>query len=131
VLRKATVRVNLLGALSHAKLADVYRTASVFVLASVEEGMALSVLEALASGVPVIVTENTGAADIVTHGREGLVVPARDPAALADALLQLYEDEPRRRAMAAAAADAAKTWTWDAYGDRAAATYARLMEHAA
>jgi glycosyltransferase involved in cell wall biosynthesis len=88
--------------------------------------MALSVLEALASGLPVVVTPNTGAGDIITHGREGLIVPAGDAAALADALLNLYEDEPKRRSMAEAAAAMAAQWTWDAYGDRVAAAYAML-----
>jgi glycosyltransferase involved in cell wall biosynthesis len=131
VLREAPVPVRLLGRLSHAELAAVYRAASVFVLPSIEEGMSLSVLEAMASGLPVIVTPNTGATDIMEDGREGLVVPAGDAGALARALLRLYEDEPVRRAMAAAAADTARRWTWDAYGDRAAAAYARLAQRAA
>lgn len=127
VLRETPVPVRLLGALSHAELAPVYRSASVFVLPSVEEGMALSVLEALASGLPVVATPNTGAADIITHGHEGLIVPVRDAAALAEALLELYEDESKRRAMAEAAAETAGKWTWDAYGDRVAAAYTGLM----
>ncbi|HEV2283652.1 MAG TPA: glycosyltransferase family 4 protein [bacterium] len=126
VLRRTRVPVRLLGALSHTELAAVYRSASAFVLPSVEEGMALSVLEALASGLPVVVTPNTGAGDIITHGREGLIVPAGDAAALADALLNLYEDEPKRRSMAEAAAATAAQWTWDAYGNRVAAAYAML-----
>lgn len=127
MLRHTSARFRLLGALSHADLAALHRTASVFVLPSVEEGMALSVLEALASGVPVVVTPNTGAGDIITHEREGLIVPVRDAAALARALRELYEDETKRSAMAAAAAKTAQAWTWDAYGDRVAATYARLL----
>jgi glycosyltransferase involved in cell wall biosynthesis len=126
VLRGTRVPARRLGALSQPQLADVYRSASVFVLPSIEEGMALSVLEALASGLPVIVTPNTGTTDIVTHGREGLVVPPRDAGALAQALLELYEDEPKRRAMADAAVQTAKCWTWDAYGDRVAAAYTGL-----
>jgi glycosyltransferase involved in cell wall biosynthesis len=126
VLRATPAGVRYLGALSHTDLAEVYRGASVFVLPSIEEGMALSILEALASGLPVIVTPNTGAMDIIEHGREGLVVPPGDGAALAQALLELYDDEPKRRAMGEAAARTAKRWTWDAYGDRVAAAYAWL-----
>ncbi|HKX16592.1 MAG TPA: glycosyltransferase family 4 protein [bacterium] len=127
VVRGARAAVRLTGALSQPRLAALYRSASVFVLPSVEEGMALSVLEALASGLPVIVTPNTGAGDLITHGREGLIIPPGDAPALAEALLSLYEDEPRRRAMGLAAAETARGWTWDAYGDRAAAAYARLI----
>jgi starch synthase len=127
VLHRTRAAVRVLGALSHSQLAAVYRSASAFVLPSVEEGMALSVLEALASGLPVVVTPNTGAADVITHGREGLIVPARDAAALAEALRELYEDEPRRRAMGESAVETARAWTWETYGDRAAAAYARLL----
>jgi glycosyltransferase involved in cell wall biosynthesis len=127
VLREAAVPFRHLGAISHRELAAVYRGASVFVLPSIEEGMALSVLEAMASGLPVIVTPNTGAADIIEDGREGRLVPARDAAALADALVSLYEDEPRRRAMGEAAARTAERWTWDAYGDRVAGAYGALI----
>jgi glycosyltransferase involved in cell wall biosynthesis len=128
VLRRTPVPVRLLGALSHADLAAVYRTASVFVLPSIEEGMALSVLEAMASGLPVIVTPNTGATDIIVGGREGLVVPPRDAVALAGAVLSLYEDEPKRLAMAEAAARTARRLTWDAYGDRVVSAYTGLTE---
>lgn len=127
VVRGTRAAVRVMGALSQPRLAALYRSASVFVMPSVEEGMALSVLEALASGLPVVVTPNTGAADLITHGREGLIVPPGDAAALAEALLALYEDEPRRREMGLAAAENARAWTWDAYGHRAAATYARLV----
>lgn len=131
ILRGSRARVRVMGALSHADLAALYRTASAFVLPSLEEGMALSVLEALASGVPVVVTPNTGADDIITHGREGLIVPVADAAALERALRELFEDEQKRSAMAAAAAETARAWTWDAYGDRAVAAYSRLATPAA
>jgi glycosyltransferase involved in cell wall biosynthesis len=126
ILDRARVPFRHLGGLSQIELARVYRGASVFVLPSVEEGLALVILEAMASGLPVVVTPNTGAEDIVTDGREGMIVPARDAGALAEALRTLYEDEPRRRAMGAAAASAAASWSWDAYGDRVAAAYARI-----
>jgi glycosyltransferase involved in cell wall biosynthesis len=118
-----------LGALSHADLAAAYRGASVFVLPSVEEGLSLAILEAMASGLPVVVTPNTGAEDIITGRREGILVPPHDTEALAGALLELYEDENLRRAMGEAAAQSAHTRTWDAYGDRVTRTYAQLVGH--
>jgi glycosyltransferase involved in cell wall biosynthesis len=130
ILRSSSVPFYSLGVRSHKEMADVYRSASVFVMPSIEEGMALSALEAMASGVPVIVTPNTGVTDIIENGREGLVVPARDTSALAQAILSLYEDEPKRLAMAEAAARTARRWTWDAYGDRVASAYAGLTERA-
>ncbi len=126
LLRTAGVGFRDVGRLPHSALAEVYRAASVFVLPSIEEGLPQSVLEAMASGLPVILTPNTGGEDLIEHGREGLIVPMRDPAAIADAILSLYEDEDRRRAMAAAAAERARAWTWDAYGDRAIRAYITL-----
>ncbi len=129
ILRRTPTRVRHLGVLSHPELAAVYRAASVFVLPSIEEGLAQVILEAMASGLPVVLTPNTGGEDIMTERREGLFVPPRDPAALARALLELYEDETLRRAMSEAAARSAQAWTWEAYGDRAVSTYARLAGH--
>lgn len=131
VLRRSPVPFRHLGALSHRDLAAVYRSASVFVAPSVEEGMGLSVLEALSSGLPVVATEHTGALDIFTNGREGFIIPPRDPAALSGALLRLYEDEGLRRSMAQTAALTAGGWTWERYGDRIASTYGNLLAHPA
>ncbi len=127
ILGRTRVRFKHLGTLSHSQLADVYRAASVFVLPSIEEGLSLSVGEAMASGLPVVVTPNTGAEDLMTHGQEGFVVPVRDPGALRRALLELYEDRGKRHAMGEAAVRATGKWTWDTYGDRAVENYTRLL----
>jgi starch synthase len=74
--------------LPHPALADLLRSADVFILPSVEEGLARTVLEAIACGLPVIVTPNTGANDFVQPGLSGEVVPIRDPRAIADAVLR-------------------------------------------
>jgi len=74
-------------ALPHAQLAERLRSADVFVLPSLEEGLARTSLEAMACGLPVVVTPNTGSNDLVTEGVNGSVVPIRDPQAIADAVL--------------------------------------------
>jgi len=127
IFRRTQVRFRHLGGLSHPQLAQVYRASSVFVLPSIEEGLAQAILEAMASGLPVVVTPNTGAEDLIADRREGLFVPPRDSAGLSRALLELYEDNELRRSMGEAAARSAQAWTWDAYGDRAASAYMRLM----
>lgn len=130
VLRRSQTQFRHLGALSHADLAAVYHAASVFALPSIEEGLSLAVLEAMASGLPVIVTPNTGAGDIITDGQEGIFVPPRNSESLHRALLELYEDDARRRSMGEAGARTVQAWTWDAYGDRAVSAYARLLGRA-
>jgi glycosyltransferase involved in cell wall biosynthesis len=68
----------------------------VFVLPSFFEGLPMSLLEAMAAGLPVITTPVGGIPDVVTNGTEGLLVQPGDVQALRDAMCTLIEDEPRR-----------------------------------
>jgi glycosyltransferase involved in cell wall biosynthesis len=68
------------------------RNCSIYVLPSYHEGMPRSVLEALATGRPVITTDVPGCRETVAHGVNGLLVPPRNPSALADALTVLVND---------------------------------------
>jgi glycosyltransferase involved in cell wall biosynthesis len=74
--------------LPHPQLAERLRGADIFVLPSLEDGFARTVTEALACGLPVITTPNTGASDLIIPGRNGEIVPIRDSKALADAILK-------------------------------------------
>jgi glycosyltransferase involved in cell wall biosynthesis len=82
---------------------DYYRAADVFALPTLREGMPNVVLEAMASGVPAIVTRLPGVTDWIMDETTGVLVPPDDPAALADALGGLLADAPRRQAMGRAA----------------------------
>jgi glycosyltransferase involved in cell wall biosynthesis len=73
--------------------------ASMFVLPSLSEGIPLTVLEAMARGLPVVATRVGGVPEVVVHGQTGLLVPSGDPAALAQAILTLRHDPSRRVAM--------------------------------
>jgi lipopolysaccharide/colanic/teichoic acid biosynthesis glycosyltransferase/glycosyltransferase involved in cell wall biosynthesis len=86
---------------------DLYAAMDLFVLPSHREGFPRSAMEAAATGVPVIATDVRGCRQVVDHGVTGLLVPVRDPASLADAILELGEDEPRRQRMATAARERA------------------------
>jgi glycosyltransferase involved in cell wall biosynthesis len=78
-------------ALAHPQLADRLRSADIFVLPSLEEGLARTSIEALACGLPVIVTAHTGSNDMVESGVNGEVVPIRDAPATAAAILKWWE----------------------------------------
>jgi glycosyltransferase involved in cell wall biosynthesis len=74
--------------LPHTQLAERLRSADIFILPSLEEGLARTALEAMACGLPVVLTPHTGANDLVEPGVNGEVVPIRDPQDIADAVLK-------------------------------------------
>jgi L-malate glycosyltransferase len=75
----------------------------IFVLASLQEGFPIALMEALAIGLPVVATDAGGVPDAVRSGREGFVVPRGNPRALAEALIVLAQDAELRLSMATAA----------------------------
>lgn len=77
-------------------------TSHVVCLPSYREGLSMTILEALAAGRAIVTTDVPGCRDAVTHGVEGLLVPPRDPVALAEALRWLIEDPNLRARMGAA-----------------------------
>ncbi len=95
------------------ELPQWYAQADVFVYPSLHEGSALAIYEALAVGLPVITTPNSGS--VVRDGMEGFLVPVRDTAALAEKILALYEDRELRDEMACRARARAEEFTWTAY----------------
>lgn len=103
--------------LPQTELKQLYWKASLFCLPSVQDGFGMVVLEAMACGLPVIVTEHVGAADCVREGTDGFIVPIRDPGAIADKLLLLYENRERRREMGWAARQQSMRFSWETYGE--------------
>ncbi|MGB6198960.1 MAG: glycosyltransferase [Candidatus Acidiferrales bacterium] len=110
---------------ANAALPEIYSRSDVFVLPSLHEGSALVTYEALACGVPVIATPNTGS--VVRDGIEGFLVPPAEIEALAERLLELYRAPERRREMARAARCRAKEFSWNAYGERLAAAVSSAL----
>ncbi len=97
------------------RIHEVFQAADVFVYPSLHEGSSLAVYEALASGLPAIVTHNTGT--VIRDGEEGFLVPIRDPEAIAGAVRRLSSEEDLRAAMAGRARRLAETYTWQRYGE--------------
>jgi glycosyltransferase involved in cell wall biosynthesis len=117
------------GVLKGEALARAYLQASVFVLPTVEEGLALVLGEALSFGAPVIATDQSGAADLFEPGREGFIVPIRDPGAIAEKLQQLADDPALREQMSAAARERARTLGgWESAGQKLVETLTGLGE---
>lgn len=113
-------RVIFAGAVSPADLSAYYNLAEAFVLASRAspagevEGFGIAVLEAALCGRPAVVSDHGGLPETILPGQTGLLVPAEDPPATAQALLSLLEDATLRRKMGAAARDhALECATWE------------------
>lgn len=106
-------------------LAERYRQSDVFVFPTLVEGMPLVVLEAMACGLPVVVTAN-GPAGIVRDGVEGFVIPERSDEAVAERLELLYREPGLRLEMGRRAAARALDFGWPAY----AAGVMRVLDEA-
>jgi glycosyltransferase involved in cell wall biosynthesis len=91
--------VVLLGDVSRAQLAEEYVNAGVFCLPSVQEGFGIVFLEAMAAGLPVVACRAAAIPEVVHDGATGVLVPPRDPAALARALGDLLRDPGRAKAL--------------------------------
>jgi glycosyltransferase involved in cell wall biosynthesis len=118
-------RIELTGRLAHQEVRNHYRWADVFVFPSLCEGSATVIYEALASGLPVITTPNSGS--VVRDGVDGFVVPIRDAEAIADRLEILAENSDLLAQMAENARDRAQEFSWEKYGERMISTIYKIM----
>jgi glycosyltransferase involved in cell wall biosynthesis len=129
-----TDRVRFLGDIAQDEVGAWLAAADVAVVPSVRDasgnvdGLPNTVLEALASGTPVVATPAGGIASVIEDGRTGLIVPEREPAALARAVAALLDD-PARRATVGAAARAlvSARFGWDGVAARFEAAYDRAL----
>lgn len=111
-----------------ARLAQSYAACDLFVSASWGEGFGLPPLEAMACGVPVVLTDSGGVREYARHGENCLMVPARDPAALAEAMYCVLSDPILARRLAANGPPTAALFSWDRAVDRFEAAIADLVE---
>lgn len=107
-IRRFPPNVKLLGRVTRDRLRDVYAQAHLFVLPTISDGFAITQLEAMSHGLPVITTPNCG--QVVTHGLNGFIVPVRDSAALAEAIATLNDDRHLLLEMSLRALHAVKSY---------------------
>lgn len=94
-------------------LAAIYSSASVFVSSSWYEGFGLPGLEAMACGVPVVTTDSGGVRDYAIPEETAIVVPPKNPQALADAIIRVLNDESLRKKLIKNGLEKAKEFDWE------------------
>jgi glycosyltransferase involved in cell wall biosynthesis len=123
-------RIHFLGTVPHRRLPDVLRACDFFLLTTEPpESFGIVLIEALATGLPVIATDYPGVRAVVDEGQNGLVVPTGTPDAVAWAIRKLLgaDAEGRQRMGKAGREKAVREWGWDSLLDRMDAAYAEAI----
>ncbi len=106
---------------------ELLETMDLFVLPSLNEGMGRAIVEAMAAGLAVVASRMGGVAEVVEEGATGLLVPAADPASLAEAMDRLLSRPEEREAMGSEGRRRARRFSDEAMCDRLDALYRRLL----
>jgi glycosyltransferase involved in cell wall biosynthesis len=122
-------RVTIPGWLDSAMVEDLLSRTDIFVLPSTAENLPMAVLEAFAFGIAVVATPVGAVPEVIDHGRNGMIVPVGDVAALADALQLLIRDDALRELLGGAAKrDHADRYDAELYVERLAAIWRDAAE---
>lgn len=119
--------VDFVGSVDQKRLALWYDAADVCAVPSLTESFGLVALEAMASGTPVVATRVGGLQTVVEDGESGLLVPASDHQALAEAMERVLTDHRLRIHLAHGARDRAERFTWSRVGDGIEMVYDRVL----
>lgn len=121
-------KVELKELISEFELHDLYSRASVFLLPSRMEGWGLSIMEAMASGCPVVSTPVGGVTELISIGENGLLVEVGDISGFADAIGRLLDDKNIREMIVANARHTVRKYTWDSAADKTIQLYHNVIE---
>lgn len=119
--------VSFVGSREQESLALYYAAADVCAVPSLTESFGLVALESMACGTPVVGTRVGGLQKLIEHGESGLLVPAGDYQALAEAIARVLTDPRLRMHLAHGARDRAEHYTWKSVGDKIEALYAKVL----
>jgi glycosyltransferase involved in cell wall biosynthesis len=128
-LKQKTLPANIFwhGGLAQEALKKIYASASLFVLPSLQEGLAMVLLEAMASGVPILATTRTGAQDVIINNQEGFIVEPKNATALAEKILWGFKHQDELFNMGQCAAEKAKKQSWTTYVEQVITAYKEII----
>jgi glycosyltransferase involved in cell wall biosynthesis len=121
-------KIKIFNHISQIKLVEFYNISDVFVISSVEDGFAMVIPQALACGLPVICSENSGGSELIANGINGYVVPIRNIDELKKKMNFLYEDKKHYIFLKEKIAKEIKELSWDRYGDLIVDQYSNLLK---
>lgn len=105
---------------------EVYASADLYLCPTTKASFGITLLEAMACGTPLAVSDITGFRELVDGGAEAVLVPKDDPAAWAEATIKLIGDPERRRVMRAAGLAKAERYSWPRVADQVFSVYERV-----
>lgn len=89
--------IDFIGKINHSAISEYMNSADLFILPSLREGLPLVLLEAMATGLPVIATSVGGIKDVIVHEKSGILIPPKKPRLLAEKIIYLLKDEDLRK----------------------------------
>lgn len=113
--------------LSDEEMGELYSKAHICVFPSLDDGFGMVATEAMTAGLPVIVSENVGAADGIENGKDGFVVPIRSSDAIAEKIKFFYDNPEKLKEMSAAAKEKSKFFSPEEYTKRIIAAYQVML----
>jgi glycosyltransferase involved in cell wall biosynthesis len=129
VRKNASADMSFLGYLDRSRaLPELYASCDAFLFSSTTETLGLVVLEAMASGSPVIATPAGGVADHLRDGENGLAFPPRDAVAMAAQMVRLAQDHALASQLGIGARSTAERLSWESEYDRLDSSYRELLE---
>ncbi len=115
ILRPIPEGLEVMGSVPQQELFAAFERSDVLVFPTLADGFGLVITEAFSRGLPVITTDRAGGSDLIEHGRNGLIVPAADPAALVEALRWCLDNRDALYQMRFQALETARRWQWVDY----------------
>jgi glycosyltransferase involved in cell wall biosynthesis len=119
--------IRFLGSVAPSELPPIYEAADIFVNSSILDNQPVSILEAFASGLPVVSTPTGDIAAMLRGGDAGLLIDARDPADMADAVTRFLEEPGLAVKLADRARTEVESYTWRCAGDQWGMVYADVL----
>jgi glycosyltransferase involved in cell wall biosynthesis len=119
--------VRFVGLVENERMPELYRSSDLVLNPSLVDNMPISILEALASGIPVVSTNVGGVPALVANGKEAVLVPPQDPGAMAEAVVSLWKAPERREALREAGLLRASAFGWSRIREDWARVYQRTV----